>query len=42
MTHPTSSNFDLQAAARQEETARLRAEVEELRRELAALRGEGK
>ena len=31
-----------QAAARQEETARLRAEVEELRRELAALRGEGK
>jgi hypothetical protein len=31
-----------QAVARQEETARLRAEVEELRRELAALRGEGK
>jgi hypothetical protein len=31
-----------QAAARQEETARLRAEVDELRRELAALRGEGK
>ena len=31
-----------QSAARQEEVARLRAEVEELRRELAALRGEGK
>jgi hypothetical protein len=31
-----------QAGARQEETARLRAEVDELRRELAALRGEGK
>ena len=31
-----------QAAARQEETVRLRAEVDELRRELAALRGEGK